>query len=202
MTAKALGAALLLVTAATAQDKTPTAKFDADVIAVNLNGGLKAQLLSVGRDPVGFAGRPVITAAVTISNPGKDYAFLMFYDLASAIDDAGVKFTGERANSISGVAWCESGPPERCIGIPDLASAFPFRSYTVIDPGNSVTAHFRLTTDARESRGKSISLAVKYGYRIVKQASMENDAEVSDTQKLKQVRTGNLSFPPAPVTEK
>lgn len=200
MTAKALGTALLLVAAASAQENRPT--FSADTIAVNLNGGLKAQLLSVGRDAVGGAGRPVITAAVTISNPGKDYAFLMFYDIPSAIDDAGVKFTGWRDDGISGVGWCRTGPSERCLGIGNPNAAFPFQSYTVIDPGNSVTAHFRLTTDAAASRGKSISLAAKYGYRIVKQADMDNDADVSDTQKLRQVRTGNLSFPPAPVTEK
>ena len=93
---------LLLVggAAARAQD----VKFEVDVPAVNLNGGLKAQLLSLARVPTGFAGRPLLTAAVKITNPGKDYAFLIFYDTVSAIDDAGVKFTGERSDAISALS--------------------------------------------------------------------------------------------------
>jgi hypothetical protein len=72
--------------AASAQNNPPTVKFEVDVPAVNLNGGLNAQLLFLGRVPSGFGGRPLLTSAVKISNPGKDYAFLIFYDIASAID--------------------------------------------------------------------------------------------------------------------
>ena len=79
---------LLVVLAAAAQDNKPT--FEADVVGVNLNGGLKGQLLSLARAATGFANRPLLTAAVKITNPGKDYAFLLFYDYASAVDDAGV----------------------------------------------------------------------------------------------------------------
>jgi len=191
---------LLVVLAAAAQDNKPT--FEADVVGVNLNGGLKGQLLSLARAATGFANRPLLTAAVKITNPGKDYAFLLFYDYASAVDDAGVSFTGERSDAITGVEWCQIGPPERCFGVGNPALAVPVESYTTIDPGNSITVHFRLTTTATESRGKTVSLTAKYGYRIVKEADMQKDPDLSGAEKLRQVRRTSMSFPPSPVTEK
>ena len=201
MTAKLLAACLLVAVVANGQDNKPT--FEADVMAVNLNGGLKAQLLSLARNPNGYAGRPLLAAAVKISNPGKDYAFVLFYDTASAIDDAGVNFTGGQGDAITGAEWCRMDPSERCFGIGNPALAVPPESYTVIDPGNSVTVLFRLITAVgASSRGKTVSLVAKYGYRLVKAADMEKDGDKSDAEKLRQVRRGSMSFPPAPVTER
>ena len=98
---------------------------------VTLNGGLQAQMLSLGRDSSG--GRPVVTAAVQITNAGKNYVRLMFYDAPSAIDDTGVKFDGDVSGGVSGAAWCRIRPAERCIGIPEAVSAFPLQGYTEID---------------------------------------------------------------------
>jgi hypothetical protein len=193
---------LAAVTAANAQDNKPPTS-NADVIAVNLNGGLKAQLLSLAREDTGYVGRWLLTAAVKITNPTKDYAFLLFYDQASALDDGGVNFSGERSDAITGVEWCQAGPPERCFGIGNPAAAVPVEQYTQIDPGNSITVHFRLLTPvATASRGKGVSLAAKYGYRIVKEADLEKDPDKADAEKLRQVRRGAMSFPPSPVTEK
>ena len=173
---------LLVVGAAAAQDKTPT--FSAEVIAVNLNGGMKAELTSLRRDPRGFNGRPVLTAAVKITNPGKDYAFLLLYDKTSAVEDAGgVNYSGWREDAITGVEWCRIDPPERCFGVGNPAMAVPLASYTQIDPGNAVTVHLRLTTEAAESRGNTVSLSVKYGYRIVKAADMDKDADLPRRKK-------------------
>lgn len=192
---------LLVVFAAAAQDKTPT--FSAEVNAVNLNGGLKGELLSLAREDTGYVGRWLLTAAVKITNPTKDYAFLLFYDYASAVDDAGVNFSGERSDAITGVEWCQIVPSERCFGVGNSALAVPVESYTQLDPGNAVTVHFRLLTPAyKESRGKTVSLVAKYGYRIVKAADMETDPDRSKAEKLRQVRRGSMSFPPSPVTEK
>jgi hypothetical protein len=37
---------------------------------------------------------------------------------------------------------------------------------------------------------------------LVKEAEMQKDADVSEAEKLRQVRRGKLSFPPAPVNGK
>jgi hypothetical protein len=190
MTAKMISVSVLAVFAAAGQDNR----------TVDLNGGLRAQVLSVGRDSSGF--RPVVTAAVKITNTGKDYVFLMFYGTLSAIDDSGVKFDGDRGDAVAGVARCQTVPPERCIGIPDGSSAFPLRSYTTIDPGRSVTVHFKLMTPTPVSKGEHVSLAAEMGYRLVKEADLAKDADLSDAQKIKQVRSGNMSFEPLPVSEK
>jgi hypothetical protein len=191
---------LVAFAAASGQDNS-TATFKADVIAVTLNGGLKAQLVSVGRDT---GARPVINAVVKITNAGKDYAFLMFYGSVSAIDEAGISFEPP-SEAVTGVGYCNTVPAERCIGKPDMTLAFSPQSYTLIEPGNSVTAHFRLVASpgaaGKASRG-NVSLSAQYGYRLVKAADMEKDADIGDAQKLRQVRTGNMSFPPAPVAEK
>ena len=72
----------------------------------------------------------------------------------------------------------------------------------MIDPGNAVTVHFSLGTDAPSSRGKTVSLAAKYGYRIVKADDMQKDPDLNAAERLRQVRMGNISFPPSPVVEK
>jgi hypothetical protein len=202
MKPKILASCVLAVcAAASAQDKVPT--FSSEVNAVNLNGGLKAELLSLARDPLGYYGsRPLLTAAVKITNPGKDYAFLLLYDNPSAVDDAGISFIGMLADAVAGVEWCRNDPPERCFGIGNPAVAVPVDSYTEIEPGNAITVHLRLTTSATASQGKTMSLTVKYGLRIVKQADMEKDADVSAGQKVRQVRRSSMSFPPSLVTER
>jgi hypothetical protein len=103
MTAKVLVACAAAMFTAAAQDK-PAATFSSDVIAVTLNGGLRAQLMSVGRDT---GARPTINAAVKITNSGKDYAFLMFYGSLSAIDDAGLKFEPP-GDAVTGVGYSYS----------------------------------------------------------------------------------------------
>jgi hypothetical protein len=142
---------LAAVTAANAQDNKPPTS-NADVIAVNLNGGLKAQLLSLAREDTGYVGRWLLTAAVKITNPTKDYAFLLFYDQASALDDGGVNFSGERSDAITGVEWCQAGPPERCFGIGNPAAAVPVEQYTQIDPGELNHGAFPASYPCRDGK--------------------------------------------------
>jgi len=188
MLVKYLGTAGIFVLAAAAQENRTVA----------LNGGLQAQMLSLGRTT---SGRPVITAAVKITNTGKDNVFLMFYGSISAVDEAGNKFDPP-GDAVSGIGYCNTEPAERCIGKPNGSPFFPFQSYTVMDPGKSVTAHFRLV-DLRgaQSAGK-VSLSAQFAYRLVKETDMDKEADVPDAQKLRQIRTGNMSFEPLAVTEK
>ena len=180
----------LLAFAAAAQEQ--------DKRLVELNGGLTAQLLSLGRDT---SGRPTITAAVKIANTGKDYVFLMVYGSISAIDEGGVKFEPP-GDAVSGIAWCETSPAERCIGIPSGSNAFPIQQYTEIDPGKAVTAHLRLVAPTGSKSVGRVSIVTQIGYRVVKEVDIQNDDVLSDTQRIKQVRTGSISFEPIPATER
>jgi len=89
--AKLLASCVLLVATAAAQE-APT---------VELNGGMQAQLLSLGRKGYG------VTAAFKIANKGQDHVFLLPFGAPSAIDDAGVRFDVMQA--VNGVAFCR-GP--------------------------------------------------------------------------------------------
>jgi hypothetical protein len=75
MMAKLLASYVLLAAA----QETPT---------VELNAGMQAQLLSLGRQGYG------LTAAVKITNKGQDHVFLLLFGAPSAVDDAGVRFDG------------------------------------------------------------------------------------------------------------
>src|ERR1017187_7488045 len=100
MTAKILASCLLLVAAASAQEK-PT---------VELNGGLEAQLLALGRNSKGS--RPVLTAAVKITNKGQDNVFLLLFGPVSAVDDAGGHFDSvEDINRVAYWPGQQTNPP-------------------------------------------------------------------------------------------
>jgi hypothetical protein len=63
-------------------------------------------------------------------------------------------------------------------------------------------AHFRLVAAPGAASSGRVSLSAQFGYRLVKEADMDKEADLSDSQKLRQIRTGNMSFEPLPVTEK
>jgi TolB-like protein len=155
---------------------------------VNLNGGLQAQLLSLGRE-----GR-IITTAVKVTNTGQSSVFLILRGYASAIDDGGVKFEGSSGDAVSGVTWCYQ-PLATCLN----PTFLPLQNYTEIDPGRSITVHLKLAAPSPTSKGKTISISAEIAYRLVN--DLNKDGDVSDAQKVKQVRTGNMSFEPAPVKE-
>ena len=73
------------------------------------------------------------------------------------------------------------------------------QNYTEIDPGRSITVHFKMKTPSPASKGKRISIAAQIAYRLVNDPG--KDADLSDSQKLRQVRKGNLSFEPVIVTD-
>jgi len=185
VTAKVIGLGLLLVLAAAAQssDDKPT---------VELSGGMKAKLLSFARSPNG--GPAGITATVKITNTGKDYVFLLFTSAPSGVDDQGATIQGK----VSGVGWCRNASPQ-CIGVPSTYYAFPLQQYTEIDPGTSVTALFTMPVTTTAIAGKRVSLSAEMAFRLV--SDLAKDADLSDRQKLQQVRMGNLGFDAVTITE-
>ncbi len=188
---------LLIVVAAGAQ------KVEA-IPTVELNGGMQAQILSLGRDTKSM-GRPMLTATVKIANNGKDYVSLLLFGSLSAVDNAGGRFDVVR--SVAGVAYCpgpQTNPPSTrlCVGIPRVEDQylFPLRGYSEIDPGKAITIHFALSSSSPVSKGDKISLSVEMAYRLV--SDLTTDADVPDKQKLKLLRFSTLSFEPVAVTEK
>lgn len=181
MTGKILASCLLLTAAAACQSTT-----------VELNGGLQAQIISMGRD------RGSLTVAVKITNTGKDHAFMLLFGEPSAFDDAGGRFSIVRG--VTGVAYCpgpQTNPPSTrlCVGLPRVdGNLFPLQGYTEIDPGKSVIAHFSFNGGG--DKGEHISLSAEMAYRFVKEADLAQDADVPDQRKLKTLRFGTLSFEP------
>jgi hypothetical protein len=88
------------------------------------------------------------------------------------------------------------------VGIPQIAEGyfFPFRSYTKLEPGKSITVNLTLQTTG-ESKGPNVSLSAEINYRVVKAADLVKDGDVSDSQKLKTLLSGTISFGPSPVRE-
>jgi hypothetical protein len=177
--------ALLLVLPAAAQSS-------GDKPTVELSGGMRAQLLSFARNPNG--GPAGITATVKITNISKDYLFLLFTGAPSGVDDAGATIQGK----VSGVGWCRNASPQ-CIGVPSPYYAFPLQQYTEIDPGTSVTALFTMPLTTTAIANRRVSLSAELAFRSV--SDLAKDADLSDHQKLQQVRMGNLGFDAVTITE-
>jgi hypothetical protein len=159
---------------------------------VSLNAGLQAQLLFLGRK------ESILTAVFKLTNLGQDNVFMMVMK-PYAIDDGGGQFS--LPQSVFGVAYCERNNPI-CVGIPQVAEGyfFPFRSYTKLEPGKSITVN--LTLRSRDgSKGPNVSLSTEINYRVVKAADLVKDGDVSDSQKLKTLLSGTISFGPSPVRE-
>src|SRR5271166_647445 len=90
MRVNTLASFLLVVAAAAGQAPT-----------VELNAGLQARIISLGRD------RGYLSVGVKITNSGKDHAFMLLFGEPSAFDDAGGRFS--IVHAVTGVAYCQ-GP--------------------------------------------------------------------------------------------
>lgn len=195
MTGNILASCLLLVATAAAQEPKAT---------VQLNGGLEAQLLTLGRNSKGP--RPVLTAAVKITNKGQDNVFLLLFGPISVVDDAGGRF--DSVDDVTGVAYCpgpSTAPPSTrlCVGVPRVEdeNLFSLQGYTQIEPGKSIRVNFALRAMGG-STGERVSLSAEMAYRLVKEADLAKDGDVPDKQKLKSIRFSTLSFEPVAVNEK
>ena len=168
---------------------------------VDLNGGLQAQIITVGMNTRN-ALHPSLTMSVKITNGGKSTAFLLLYGVPSLIDDAGGQF---EIKSVTGVAFCpgpQSNPPstQLCIGIPRVVDGVVFspRGYTRIDPGRSITANFFAI--GTSNTGGNLIFSEDIAYRLVDDPA--KDADLPDAQKLKQLQLGTLSFAPTAINQR
>src|ERR1039457_4176583 len=176
MRAKLLASCLLVAVSAAGQD----ANLQKRTRSAELNGGLHAEVISLGRNNEGP--RPVLTASIKITNTGTNYVYLLFIGTPAAVDENGVKFDQFRSG-VSGAAYCNMSPAQTCAGIPDESRYYPLRGHTEIDPGKSITVLMSLSTFTHESKGDYISLAGEYAYRIVNDRN--SDVELSAKDKLR-----------------
>jgi hypothetical protein len=77
------------------------------------------------------------------------------------------------------------------VGVPRVDDhLFPLQGYTEIGPGNSITVNY--VFHGGGNKGTKYSLAQEMAFRVAK--SPDDDANLSDAQRLKRVRFGSLSF--------
>jgi hypothetical protein len=137
-----------------------------------------------------------LTAAFKLTNLGQDSVFMMLMK-PYAIDDARGQFNAPQG--VYGVAYCERNNPV-CVGIPQITEGylFPFRSYTKLEPGKSITVNITLHSPGG-SKAPNVSLSADY--RVLKAADLVKDGDVSDAQKVKTLLSGTISFGPSPVKD-
>ena len=164
---------------------------------IQLNSDLTAQVLVMGRDSTGRK----LSASIKISNTGEKTIYVLLAGTPAAMDeDGGQQFKNQ---DVKGIAYCQLDDNRACVGIPDanINRAFPIQGYTRIDAGRSIIIVLTFGLfHADPSTSKFLTLSAEMGYRIVE--SDASDAELSDRQKLKTVKLGNLSFERVPVREK
>ena len=166
-------AVVVLAVAAVAQKPTENPPVD-------LNGGLQAQIVSVGMNTK-WPLHPTLTMSIKISNKGKSTAFLLLYGEPSMIDDAGGKFD---IRSVTGVAYCpgpQSNPQPSALCRRSACTdgnTFSPRGYTQIDPDRSITATFFAI--GAGNTGTNLIFSEDIGYRLINDAA--KDADSSDAE--------------------
>ncbi|MEP6962906.1 MAG: hypothetical protein ABI995_12560 [Acidobacteriota bacterium] len=158
---------------------------------VKLNGGLEAELITLGRDATGYN----LSASLRIANKGKSIAYLLLVADTVATDNAGGTYN--RLVTIGGLASCPfTFSP--CNGInPSISGTPPLQSFTQIDPGVEITVNLRLSGD--RGKGPLVSLSANVAYRLV--IDQLKDETLSEAEQRKQVRLMTISFPPMAVIE-
>jgi hypothetical protein len=138
---------------------------------------------------------------MTISNKGKDTAYLLLVGKEAATDNRGGIFNWRY--SIAGIAECgwNNGQPTVCAGIPRVTNdTVPSQGYTQIDPGRDIVVNFRLRGESgAASDGPRVSFSANIAYRLV--SDPLKDATLSEAEKQRQVRMMTLSFPPRTVDD-
>jgi hypothetical protein len=167
--------------------------------AIHLNGGIQAQLVSVGRDKTFH----YLTVSMTLANTGKNTIYLLLLPGVpstgpKAQDNAGSTFV---YRSASGIAICPSYDTTWCIGVPTVIQGGtpPLQSWMELDPNTSpVTLNFQLSTN-QDSQGPLASFSCTFASRVVSDPRREDT--LTEKQKRDRIHLMNLSFPPTPVTQ-
>jgi len=167
--------------------------------AVRFNGGLEAELLSVGRSKDHRA----VTIHCRIRNLGKSTAeLLLIRSSVVATDNTGGAFAD--LNEVSGIAICNNGGavPSMCLGFPEKNNSLlvALQGFTQIDPdtepGGGITMNMRLFGGGE---GPLVSFSANVFFRFI--ADPVKDAALADADRYRQFRIMSLSFPPMPVTD-
>lgn len=167
---------------------------------INLNAGLQAQVLAVGRDKTFH----YLTVSMILVSKGPNTIYLMLLESSgspSAVDNAGATFSFE---SVSGVPICPvKNDTPTCIGVPNIIQdkTPPLQNWMELDPNTSpVTLNVTLfIPTAQESHGRLVSFSCTFASRVV--SDPRQDDTLSETQKRRTIHVINLSFPPMPVTQ-
>jgi hypothetical protein len=153
------------------------------------NGGLEAQIVSVGRDKTFHR----LTVSITLMNKGKNtiYVLLLPYDSPpKAVDNTGAAFAWPSA---SGVPSCLAHDSQ-CIGVPNIIQYYtpPLQSWMELDPDTSpATLNFQLS-DNDESHGLLASFSCVFAYRVVRDP--RRDDMLTERQKREGHSTDECEF--------
>jgi hypothetical protein len=167
---------------------------------INLNGGLQAQVGTVGRDKTFHA----LTVSMTLMNKGKNTIYLLLltgHGYPNAVDNSGAAFAYETAGGVAVCPLLNATP--QCIGVPDIIQGQtpPLQAWMELDPDSSpVSLNFQLyLATVQESHGSLASFSCIFAYRAV--SDPVRDGGLTESQKRQQINLVNLSFPSTPVTQ-
>ncbi|MGE0699511.1 MAG: hypothetical protein AB7O57_10480 [Hyphomicrobiaceae bacterium] len=162
---------------------------------VKLSAGLEAS--------VGFCGRSKeqtrLTVTMKLVNKGSAAVHMLLADAPLAIDNGGGSYKLDHFSGIAQCTYLSAKSIADCIGLPKSNSyTVPLQSYTQLDPGSETTVTF--TFASREpGKGTLCSFAATMIYRLVHDPLV--DATLPEEQKLRSVRTLNISIPEHPITD-
>jgi hypothetical protein len=158
---------------------------------VKLNGGLEAEVISIGRS----ADHVSLNISMNIANKGSSTAYLLLVGNPVVNDNTGGTFNS--FHGVSGLASC-GWAFDACIGVPRERDnmTVALDHFTMIDPGVEIVVNMRFSSNG--SKGPLITFSADLAYRLGDQTK---DANIPDTDKRKQIRRMTLSFPPMSVTE-
>ena len=161
---------------------------------LKLNGGLEAQLISIGRNKE----HNTVTIAAMIKNNGINTAYLMLAGAPPmATDNTGTKYSSRSFGGVTACPSLDNGYTELCIGVTKTQENItpPLQSFTQIDPKTELMVNFELVGNS--GNGPLMTFAATFMSRFV--SDPVKDSTLSEKEKRQQIHLMNLSFTPAPV---
>lgn len=158
---------------------------------VRLNGGLQAEVLTLGRN----VNHTQVTLSVRILNQSRGTAYLALIGNPTVTDNEGGSLLA--VLKCGGLVQCPWGLA--CFGSPRIVEGqtLPIQGFTQIDPGVDITATMVMFNGKVD--GPLLTFSGEVAYRIVLDTG--RDATLPDSEKYKQFRVMGLTFPSMSVTE-